>query len=102
MQPARSRPPTVIVRSCRARAHETQGARHARRPHLARPSRPRGRHGLLAGTSVLVTAAAGAGAGCATAKRCLEEGATVVLSAAHERRLAEAADTLGVEASPAT
>jgi 3-oxoacyl-[acyl-carrier protein] reductase len=54
-------------------------------------------HGLLAGKAVLVTAAAGTGIGFATAKRCLEEGATVVLSDAHERRLAEAADELGVE-----
>lgn len=54
-------------------------------------------HGLLAGKSVLVTAAAGTGIGFATAKRCLEEGAKVVLSDAHERRLAEAADELGVE-----
>jgi 3-oxoacyl-[acyl-carrier protein] reductase len=52
-------------------------------------------HGLLAGKSVLVTAAAGAGIGYATAQRCLEEGASVVLSDKHERRLAEASDRLG-------
>lgn len=51
-------------------------------------------HGLLAGRVVLVTAAAGTGIGFATAKRCAEEGATVVLSDAHERRLGEAADRL--------
>ena len=51
-------------------------------------------HGLLAGRTVLVTAAAGTGIGFATAKRCAEEGATVVLSDAHERRLAEAAERL--------
>ena len=51
-------------------------------------------HGLLEGKSVLVTAAAGAGIGYATAQRCLEEGATVVLSDKHERRLAEASDRL--------
>ena len=51
-------------------------------------------HGLLGGRVVLVTAAAGTGIGFATAKRCAEEGATVVLSDAHERRLGEAADRL--------
>ena len=35
-------------------------------------------HGLLAGKTVLVTAAAGTGIGFATAKRCVEEGAGVV------------------------
>src|SRR5690242_9776324 len=53
-------------------------------------------HGLLAGKRVLVTAAAGTGIGFATAKRCIEEGASVVVSDAHERRLAEAAADLGV------
>jgi 3-oxoacyl-[acyl-carrier protein] reductase len=43
---------------------------------------------------VLVTAAAGTGIGFATARRCAEEGATVVISDKHERRLAEAADKL--------
>jgi 3-oxoacyl-[acyl-carrier protein] reductase len=57
------------------------------------PAYPEGR-GLLAGKSVLVTAAAGAGIGYATAKRCVEEGARVVVSDRHERRLAEAADQL--------
>ena len=52
--------------------------------------------GLLAGKAVLVTAAAGTGIGFATAKRCVEEGAVVVISDAHERRLGEAADALGV------
>ena len=41
-----------------------------------------------------VTAAAGTGIGFATAKRCAEEGATVVLSDAHERRLEEASERL--------
>ena len=50
--------------------------------------------GLLQGKIVLVTAAAGTGIGFATAKRCVEEGATVVLSDRHERRLGEAADAL--------
>jgi 3-oxoacyl-[acyl-carrier protein] reductase len=51
-------------------------------------------HGLLAGKVVVVTAAAGTGIGFATARRCAEEGATVVLSDHHERRLAEAAEQL--------
>lgn len=51
-------------------------------------------HGLLAGRTVIVTAAAGTGIGFATARRCVEEGATVVISDAHERRLGEAADRL--------
>jgi 3-oxoacyl-[acyl-carrier protein] reductase len=57
------------------------------------PTPPAGRD-LLAGKVVLVTAAAGTGIGNATARRCVEEGATVVLSDAHERRLGEAADDL--------
>ncbi len=48
-------------------------------------------HGLLAGKTVLVTAAAGTGIGFAAARRCAEEGARVMLSDAHERRAAEAA-----------
>src|SRR5580658_8502757 len=51
-------------------------------------------HGLLEGKVVVITAAAGTGIGFATAKRCVEEGAAVVISDAHERRLGEAADTL--------
>ncbi|MEC9450029.1 MAG: SDR family oxidoreductase, partial [Actinomycetota bacterium] len=51
-------------------------------------------HGLLAGKIVVVTAAAGAGIGSAVATRAVEEGATVVVSDVHERRLAEAADAL--------
>ena len=51
-------------------------------------------HGLLGSRVVLVTAAAGTGIGFATAKRCVEEGATVVVSDAHERRLEESADRL--------
>ena len=52
-------------------------------------------HGLLTDKFVLVTAAAGTGIGFAAAKRCVEEGARVVLSDAHERRLGEAAEELG-------
>ena len=54
-------------------------------------------HQLLADKVVVVTAAAGTGIGFATAKRCVEEGATVVLSDHHARRLDEAADTLAAE-----
>ena len=57
------------------------------------PVQPRG-HGLLDGKTVLVTAAAGTGIGFATAQRCAEEGASVVISDKHERRLAEAAEQL--------
>ncbi|WP_238007932.1 SDR family oxidoreductase [Dactylosporangium sp. AC04546] len=57
-------------------------------------------HGLLEGRTVLVTAAAGTGIGYATAERCIEEGATVVISDRHERRLAESADKLGVLGVP--
>ncbi len=60
------------------------------------PTPPPG-HGLLNGKSVLVTAAAGTGIGFATARRCAEEGARVVLSDRHERRLAEAAERLAEE-----
>ena len=51
-------------------------------------------HGLLEGKTVLITAAAGAGIGFATAKRCAEEGARVLISDIHERRLGEAADEI--------
>ena len=50
--------------------------------------------GLLAGKTVLVTAAAGTGIGSALARRCLEEGATLAISDVHERRLAQAVDAL--------
>lgn len=52
-------------------------------------------HALLADKVVVVTAAAGTGIGFATAKRCIEEGATVVVSDHHERRLGEAVEQLG-------
>ena len=51
-------------------------------------------HDLLAGKTVLITAAAGTGIGFATARRCVEEGARVMISDIHERRLGEAADEL--------
>ena len=57
------------------------------------PPYPEG-HQLLAGKSVLVTAAAGTGIGFAVAKRAAEEGARVMLSDLHEKRLEAAADEL--------
>lgn len=57
------------------------------------PPYPQG-HRLLDGKTVLVTAAAGTGIGFSVARRCVEEGATVMISDIHERRLAEAAARL--------
>lgn len=57
-------------------------------------------HGLLTGKNVLITAAAGSGIGSSTARKCLEEGARVVISDKHERRLAETAAELGVPGIP--
>ncbi len=51
-------------------------------------------HGLLAGKVVVVTAAAGTGIGSATARRALLEGADVVISDHHERRLGETREAL--------
>jgi 3-oxoacyl-[acyl-carrier protein] reductase len=53
-----------------------------------------GANRLLEGKVVVVTAAAGAGIGAATARRCIEEGATVVISDHHMGRLERAADSL--------
>lgn len=61
--------------------------------------------GLLKGKTVVVTAAAGTGIGYSAAKRAAEEGATVLISDFHERRLGEAADRIAAEvgcARPAT
>jgi 3-oxoacyl-[acyl-carrier protein] reductase len=58
------------------------------------PIEPAG-HDLLAGKVALVTAAAGTGIGSATARRLLAEGARVVVSDAHERRLKETVEALG-------
>jgi len=49
---------------------------------------------ILEGKSVVITAAAGSGIGFATAKRCAEEGASVMLSDWHERRLHESVEQL--------
>lgn len=54
-------------------------------------------HDLLAGKTVVVTAAAGTGIGSAVARRAIEEGATVLISDFHERRLGETADRLAEE-----
>src|SRR5262245_40799102 len=52
-------------------------------------------HGLLKGKTVLITAAAGAGIGSATARRAAEEGAeALTLCDLHERRLGELQATL--------
>ena len=57
------------------------------------PSPPAG-HKLLDGLTVVVTAAAGTGIGFAVARRAAEEGAQVLISDVHERRLGEAAEEL--------
>ena len=49
---------------------------------------------LLAGKVAVITAAAGTGIGSAVARRCLDEGAQVVVSDHHQRRLAEIRDEL--------
>ncbi|WP_267241472.1 SDR family oxidoreductase [Streptomyces sp. PR69] len=54
-------------------------------------------HGLLTGRTAVVTAAAGAGIGGATARRLLEEGARVLLGDRHARRLKEAEAALAEE-----
>lgn len=50
--------------------------------------------GLLKGKTVVITAAAGTGIGFSVAKRAAEEGATLLISDFHERRLGEAADAI--------
>jgi len=58
------------------------------------PAVPPTGHGLLDGKVVVITAAAGTGIGSAAARRCLEEGADVVISDQHARRLGETRDEL--------
>lgn len=53
--------------------------------------------GMLKGKTVVVTAAAGTGIGFAVAKRAAEEGARLLISDFHERRLGEAADRIAAE-----
>lgn len=60
---------------------------------LKAPPYPEPRN-LLAGRTVVITAAAGTGIGAAVAQRCIEEGARVCISDIHERRLGEAASRL--------
>ena len=59
---------------------------------------------LLQGKTAVVTAAAGTGIGFSVAKRFAEEGATLLISDLHERRLNEAADAIeaAVGQRPAT
>ncbi|MCF3103641.1 SDR family oxidoreductase [Streptomyces roseoverticillatus] len=54
-------------------------------------------HDLLSGRTAVITAAAGAGIGAATARRFLEEGARVVLGDRHARRLRAAVAALSEE-----
>lgn len=61
------------------------------------PAYPEPRN-LLKSKTVVVTAAAGTGIGFSVAKRAVEEGATVLISDFHERRLGEAADRIAAEA----
>lgn len=60
--------------------------------------------GLLKGKTVVITAAAGTGIGFSAAQRAAEEGATILISDFHERRLGEAADRIAekVGTRPAT
>jgi 3-oxoacyl-[acyl-carrier protein] reductase len=53
--------------------------------------------GMLKGKTVVVTAAAGTGIGFSAAKRAAEEGAKLLISDFHERRLGEAADRIADE-----
>ena len=55
-------------------------------------------HNLLADRVIVVTAGAGAGIGASVVRRALEEGAkAVVIGDTHEKRLAEAKETLSAE-----
>ena len=51
-------------------------------------------HNLLEQKVVVVTAAAGTGIGSAVARRCIEEGATVIISDVHEKRLEATSEAL--------
>ncbi len=64
------------------------------------PKYPTGKN-LLEGKNVLITAAAGTGIGFSVAKRCAEEGARVMISDIHQRRLAEAVDGVAAAAKTA-
>ncbi|NLU82200.1 SDR family oxidoreductase [Rhodococcus sp. HNM0569] len=69
-------------------------------PHLsplATPPEETPGHNLLGDKKVVVTAAAGTGIGYATARRALLEGADVLVSDWHERRLGETRERLAAE-----
>jgi len=57
-------------------------------PEYPKPS------GMMTGKTMLITAAAGSGIGGSLAQRAAEEGATLLLSDMHERRLGETADRI--------
>lgn len=63
-------------------------------PEYPRPS------AMMAGKTMLITAAAGSGIGGALAQRAAEEGATLMLSDMHERRLGETADRIAATGLP--
>lgn len=63
-------------------------------PEYPRPSN------LMGGKTMLITAAAGSGIGGALAQRAAEEGATLMLSDMHERRLGETADRIAALGLP--
>ena len=65
--------------------------------NLSKPPPYTQSHNLLAGRKVIITAAAGTGIGFAVAKRCAEEGAALLISDIHERRLQDAANRLADE-----
>jgi 3-oxoacyl-[acyl-carrier protein] reductase len=67
------------------------------KPHHGRMPVPPAGHDLLGGKVVVITAAAGVGIGSATARRCLEEGASVVISDRHTARLAAFGEELARE-----
>jgi len=54
-------------------------------------------HDLLQGRRAVITAAAGTGIGFATAKRCAEEGAEILISDSHQARLEQAAEQLSTD-----
>jgi 3-oxoacyl-[acyl-carrier protein] reductase len=63
-------------------------------PGVAPLPKPPAGHGLLEGKVIVITAAAGTGIGSAAARRCLEEGAAVMISDQHARRLDQAREEL--------
>src|SRR5689334_8715725 len=71
------------------RARARTSSRGSLMPDLSVAPQPVSGHGLLTGRAAVITAAAGTGIGSATARRLLAEGADVVVSDWHERRLGE-------------